>query len=726
MRIGLLRWLGVGCFLMPAVARAQATLAADAHVSSARPTVNAGTLTNLNVGGGYTTLVQFDLSMLPAGTTASQVTRAVLRVYCNRADTPGLVAVQPVTGAWGEYSVTYATIPNLGAAVQTAQVSAADTFATFDVTATVQGWLTSPSNNFGLALSAGAAVVQFDSKENDETAHAPELQIVLAAGGGVGLQGPVGPVGPQGIQGVAGLQGPPGIQGSPGLAGVPGPQGLAGAAGPAGPVGLQGPQGVAGPAGVGVPGPVGPPGQAGPAGLQGPKGAAGADGAPGVAGANGLPGLVYQGAYASGSNYALGDVVLFAGASYASLVGSNHGNTPDSSPAFWGVLTAQGPQGAQGLVGPAGAAGPAGAPGPVGPPGEKGDQGLQGIAGQAGAQGLTGATGAPGLQGPVGPQGVAGSVGMAFRGAYDSTANYALADGVLYGGAGYVSLVAGNHGNAPDQSPQSWAVFAMGTQGVAGTPGAAGAAGATGPQGPVGPMGLTGATGSQGVAGLPGPMGATGPLGLIFRGAYGAGTAYDVGDAVSFGGSSYISLVAANEGRTPGVSPESWGLLAVAGAAGANGADGAIGPQGVAGPAGVAGPQGPVGATGSIGAVGVNFSRSVDGGVELCGERCRDVCGVDVSGGECEQECGAGCFRAELGGAGRGGEFGCRRCGADGSAGASGSAGVAGSNWRERTTGAGRAELSGELRECGKLRGGRCGEFWGIDVRVAGGGEPWE
>ena len=84
MRSGLLRWLGLGCFLMPAVAWAQATLVADAHVSSARPTVNAGTLTNLNVGGGYTALVQFDLSMLPPGTTASQVTRAVLRVRLAR------------------------------------------------------------------------------------------------------------------------------------------------------------------------------------------------------------------------------------------------------------------------------------------------------------------------------------------------------------------------------------------------------------------------------------------------------------------------------------------------------------------------------------------------------------------------------------------------------------------------------------------------------------------
>ena len=80
---------------------------ADAHVNSALPAVNSGAISNLNVGGGYTALLQFDLGTLPVGTTAAQVSRAVLRLYCNRMDTAGLVSVQPLSGAWGEYSVTY-------------------------------------------------------------------------------------------------------------------------------------------------------------------------------------------------------------------------------------------------------------------------------------------------------------------------------------------------------------------------------------------------------------------------------------------------------------------------------------------------------------------------------------------------------------------------------------------------------------------------------------------
>src|SRR3981189_2925430 len=107
--------LGAGLAALSAVGlpafAVEATLVADAHVNSARPAVNSGAISNLNVGAGYTALLQFDLSTLPAGTTAGQVSRATLRLYCNRVDTAGLVSVQALGGAWGEYSVTYQTLP---------------------------------------------------------------------------------------------------------------------------------------------------------------------------------------------------------------------------------------------------------------------------------------------------------------------------------------------------------------------------------------------------------------------------------------------------------------------------------------------------------------------------------------------------------------------------------------------------------------------------------------
>jgi len=75
-------------------------------------------------------------------------------------------------------------------------------------------------------------------------------------------------------------------------------------------------------------------------------------------------------------------------------------------------------------------------------------------------------------------------------------------------------------------------------------------------------------------------------------------------DAVSYQGSSYISLEAGNRGNTPGVSPAAWSLLAAEGSSGVAGTTGAAG---VAGPVGATGAAGAIGATGAVGAAGMNF-----------------------------------------------------------------------------------------------------------------------
>jgi hypothetical protein len=107
-------------------------------------------------------------------------------------------------------------------------------------------------------------------------------------------------------------------------------------------------------------------------------------------------------------------------------------------------------------------------------------------------------------------------------------------------------------------------------------------------QGPVGPAGVAGA---QGPAGPVGPMGATGAMGpqgppVSFSGGWLTTRSYAAGDAVSYGGGSYIALVA-NSARQPDVSPAYWAALAQAGIPGTPGATGAQGPQGTQGPAGV-------------------------------------------------------------------------------------------------------------------------------------------
>ncbi len=562
----------------------QATLVADAHVSVARPTVNSGSLSNLVVGNGYTTFLQFDLETLPPATTPTQITRAILRVYCNRVDGPGTVSIQTLTSSWSEGAVTYAASPSIGTVVGSGPVSTAGQFVAFDVTAQVQAWVSSPATNYGLALTSAAANLQFDSKENDETGHAPQLDIALAAGGTPGPQGPAGPTGsqgPAGANGGVGPQGPAGLTGATGLTGAPGSQGPQGLQGIAGAVGPQGPAGLPGNAVAGPQGPVGP---------QGPAGSAG---------------LTYQGAYSAQKNYALGDVVLFGGSSYSSLQAGNHGNTPDASPSAWGVLTAQGPTGPAGPIGVTGIAGPEGQAGPVGPAGERGLQGPQGPAGQAGAQGISGATGAQGLQGPAGPQGNAGPTGLAFQGTYSSTKNYSLGDGVLWQGSGWVSLTNSNHGNTPDQSPASWSLFA-----AAGSPGAKGDDGTAGPIGPAGTNGTAGAVGPEGPAG---PVGAAGTPGLTFRGVYSSVTNYTVGDVVFWNGSSFASLTTANHGNTPDQSPASWSLLTAQGAQGAAGATGATGPAGPQGLPGSVGPNGPKGDQGSQGIAGQAGAQGIAG-----------------------------------------------------------------------------------------------------------------
>lgn len=535
-------WLATG---LPAFAM-EATLVADAHVNSALPGTNSGSISNLNVGAGYTALLQFDLSTLPAGTTAAQVSHAVLRLYCNRADTAGAVNVQLVDGAWGEYGVTYSTLPSLGGVAQTIQVGQAGTYVVVDVTALVQGWVSAPTTNNGLALTSGTAVVQFDSKENDLTGHAAELDVVLAAAGPAGAQGPVGP---QGAMGAPGAQGPAGPAGATGAMGPAGPAGGPGGVG----VNFQGAYsasvnyalddivtlqgssyvslvaenrgnvpgsgsmqwGLLAASGVGVPGatgPAGPMGQIGPAGPVGPQGVAGSQGVQGNAGPQGPQGATgpqgppvakYTGNYGATITYALNDVVSFGGSSYISLAAGNVGNTPSFSPVQWAVLVAQG------------ATGPAGVAGPAGP------------------AGMTGATGAMGATGPQGPP-------LSFLGGWLIGTNYGVGSAVSFGGSSYVAL-AMNVGRQPDLSPTFWGVLAQG--GAAGT---AGAVGATGPQG------LAGA------------------VGVNYRGMWDSSSGYQANDAVLFVGTTYLAR-SESSGKEPDLFPTIWAVLAQAGVAGPSG-----------------------------------------------------------------------------------------------------------------------------------------------------------
>ena len=78
----------------------------------------------------------------------------MLTVFVNRVNSGGAVNLSPVTSAWSESAVTFSTMPTSGAAVNSFTATSAGQCVTLDVTALVQGWVTAPATNLGLALSS--------------------------------------------------------------------------------------------------------------------------------------------------------------------------------------------------------------------------------------------------------------------------------------------------------------------------------------------------------------------------------------------------------------------------------------------------------------------------------------------------------------------------------------------------------------------------------------------
>ena len=81
--------------------------------------------------------------------------------------------------------------------------------------------------------------------------------------------------------------------------------------------------------------------------------------------------------------------------------------------------------------------------------------------------------------------------------------------------------------------------------------------------GPTGAVGATGATGPTGVIGATGATGATGPAGAtpVFTGTWSSTTTYAQNQAVSFSGTTYISLQGSNLNQTPSTATAYWQVL---------------------------------------------------------------------------------------------------------------------------------------------------------------------
>jgi hypothetical protein len=251
----------IGSLFVTSAFALEAPLAADAHISQAQPAVNYGALPTLNVGGGSTGLLRFDLGTLPAGTTSAKLIKATLVLYVNRVGSPGAIDLNTVNTSWTEAGVSFNTQPAVGGiGLLSVPVPAAGQFLAMDVTAQVKSWIDNPASNNGWAVSAAGiaptTTVFFDSKENTATGHVARLDLTLAdqgpagpqgapgATGATGAKGATGATGPKGDTGPAGSIGPTGAPGATGATGAAGAKGATGATGPQGPQGIQGPNGV--------------------------------------------------------------------------------------------------------------------------------------------------------------------------------------------------------------------------------------------------------------------------------------------------------------------------------------------------------------------------------------------------------------------------------------------------------------------------------------------------
>lgn len=176
------------------VAAVQATLAADGYVVLGA-TAKTGAKTTLKVvdptkvaDRSTTAFVRFDLSVLPGTVTTAQIAKATLRLYVSKLTVPGAVDVSMVTTAtsWSDADIGPVT-PTVGSPVTTdTAVTGRYAWVSIDVTSAVKGWLTTPANNYGLAIgptSSSGIKAEFDSKESLSTSQAPQLEIVLSSAG---------------------------------------------------------------------------------------------------------------------------------------------------------------------------------------------------------------------------------------------------------------------------------------------------------------------------------------------------------------------------------------------------------------------------------------------------------------------------------------------------------------------------------------------------------------
>ena len=128
---------------------AGANTSADTYISSTVPGSNFGTATAINIGGGNTALIQFDLSGLPAGLAAANINKATMTFYVNTVAIGGAVDIAQVTSAWTETGVNNGNRPTyLSPFLLGVPTTTSRQYVTVDVTQLVKDWVTGVATNY--------------------------------------------------------------------------------------------------------------------------------------------------------------------------------------------------------------------------------------------------------------------------------------------------------------------------------------------------------------------------------------------------------------------------------------------------------------------------------------------------------------------------------------------------------------------------------------------------
>lgn len=177
----------------------------DTHIDLVKNDANFGNkqdliLKYINDGskksGATQVYVRFSLNSLPNFIDATNIEKAVLRIWVSEVRSSGEAELHLINAGWDEYLLTALNAPPTSF-LGTLDFTDDDNgqYVTLDVTGVVRDWVNLPSTNFGLAMipsTSGPLFIRMDSKENRKTGHGMEIEVALID---------VGPEGPQGIAG---------------------------------------------------------------------------------------------------------------------------------------------------------------------------------------------------------------------------------------------------------------------------------------------------------------------------------------------------------------------------------------------------------------------------------------------------------------------------------------------------------------------------------------------